>query len=313
MSGSPQTITWPEKKAFAFTVFDDPDAQTTKVGREVYAFLRDLGFLTTKGVWPLRSEQPPSDEGQCVEDEDYRVWCQSLQREGFEIGYHNATQNTANRDVTVRAFERFSEVFGHDPVTMSNHYNAAEGIYWGDDRLSGSRRLLYNLVTRGSNHERFFGHVPGHALYWGDLCRDRVRYVRNFVFRDINTLKACPFMPYHDPRRPLVQRWYASSEGANRDLFVETIAEQHQDRLVQEGGACIMYTHFGHGFLRDGKIEPRFRELMTRLSQLNGWFVPVGTLLDQIAAARGAHTISDKDRASLEWQWLVAKIRHGTS
>jgi hypothetical protein len=307
-----QTI-WPDSKAFAFTVFDDPDAQSTKVGREVYAFLRDLGFRTTKGVWPLRAIGAPSCDGQCLDDDDYREWCMELQREGFEIGFHNATQNTADRELTIRAFDRFVQLFGHDPVSMANHYNAAEGIYWGDDRLTGIRRVIYNVATRGNNRGKFFGHVEGHPLYWGDVCRDRVRYVRNFVFREINTLKACPFMPYRDMHFPLVRSWYAAAEGAKRDEFVETISEANQDRLLEENGACIMYTHFGHGFVRDGKIDPRFKVLMTRLSRMNGWFVPVGTLLDHLARVQGEHVITDAERSRLEWQWLAAKLRHGTS
>ena len=45
--------------------------------------------------------------------------------------------------------------------------------------------------------------VEGSPLFWGDKCRDHIKYVRNFVFDDINTLAACPHMPYHDRARPL--------------------------------------------------------------------------------------------------------------
>ena len=49
----PPRITWPDNKRFAFTVFDDPDSQTLEASQAVYGFLRDRGFRTTKGVWPL--------------------------------------------------------------------------------------------------------------------------------------------------------------------------------------------------------------------------------------------------------------------
>ena len=68
-------------------------------------------------------------------------------------------------------------------------------------------------------------------------------------FPEINTLRACPIMPYHDPQRPFVNQWYASSEGANCASFNAMLTEAAQDRLEAEGGACIMYTHFGHGFV----------------------------------------------------------------
>ena len=45
---------WPGNKSFAFSVFDDTDSQTLEKGKAVYALLADLGFRTTKSVWPIR-------------------------------------------------------------------------------------------------------------------------------------------------------------------------------------------------------------------------------------------------------------------
>ena len=137
--------------------------------------------------------------------------------------------------------------------------------------------------------------------------------MRNFVYADVNTLRACPPMPYHDPDRPLVNQWYASSEGANVRLLVRTLSEANQDRLAEEGGACVIYTHFGHGYVQDGRLDPRFRTLMTRLSRLDGWFVPVRTLLDHIRRQRGEHRLTDRERARLERRWLWEKVRRGTA
>ena len=307
-------IRWPEGKRFAFSIFDDPDGQTLAHGREVYAFLQDLGFRTTKGVWPIWGDDRRTDNGGSCDDVDYRDWCLALQAEGFEMGYHNATQYTSDRATTIRGLDRFAEIFGHDPVTMSNHYNSAESIYFAGYRVTGIHRVLYELLTLGRNRRSSFGHVEGHPYFWGDLCRSRVRYVRNFVYADVNTLKACPYMPYHDPERPLVNQWYASSEGSNVDLLVHTLAEANQDRLAAEGGACIMYTHFGHGYVdHDGRLDRRFRALMTRLSGLGGWFVPVGTLLDHIRAQRGERRLTPRQRASLERRWLLEKVFRGTA
>jgi hypothetical protein len=306
-------IRWPEGKSFAFSVFDDPDGQTLAVGRAVYDFLGESGFRTTKGVWPIWGNQPRNDDGGSCDDEDYRAWCLELHEAGFEIGFHNATQYTSDRVQTLRGLDRFAALFGHDPITMSNHYNSHEAIYWGDYRVSGIRRVLYSVLTRGQNRNRFFGHVPHHPYYWGDLCRERVTYVRNFVFTRINTIAACPYMPYNDPARPLVNGWYASSEGAKAESFMRMIAEANQDCLEAEGGACIMYTHFGHGYVRNGRLDPRFRALMTRLSRMNGWFVPVGTLLNYLRSQRGLHVLTTRERAELERRWLWDKIRNGTA
>jgi hypothetical protein len=73
-----------------------------------------------------------------------------------------------------------------------------------------------------------------------------------------------------------------------------------------------MYAHFGHGFVENGRVNSRFAALMERLSRKNGWFVPVGTLLDHLAAQRESAAITDRQRASLERQWLIEKLWRGT-
>ena len=303
----------PDGKAFAFTIFDDPDSQTFEAGREVYSLLRDLGFRTTKGVWPVRGPREPSDHGiTCADDPAYVAWLQELQRAGFEIGYHNATLHTSDRQETLAGLERFAAYFGAYPKSMAHHYFCHENLYWGDGRVTGLYRFLYNLATRGQNRNQFFGHIPGHPYFWGDLCKERIKYVRNFAFAEINTLKACPWMPYHDPQRPYVNYWYASTEGSKASTFVDQLREENQDRLEQERGACIMYTHFGHGYYDDGKLVPGFRPLMERLAKKNGWFVPVSVLLDFLIEGRDP-VITDAQRTWLERRWLTHKIRFGTA
>ena len=157
------------------------------------------------------------------------------------------------------------------------------------------------------------GHVEGDESFWGDVCRSRIRYCRNFVFPQINTLSACPLMPYHDPDRPFVNQWYASTEGSRCSTFTAALTERAQDQLEEEGGACIMYTHFGHGFIENGSMNQRFRKLMERLSRKNGWFVPAGTLLDYLRAQRGDQVIPETVRSRIEAKWLMIKAFRGTS
>ena len=308
---SPAPIAWPNGKQFAFSVFDDPDAQTCEQGRAVYGFLAELGFRTTRGVWPAPAIRTPNSDGETCANVAYRRHTLELQAHGFEVGFHNATKHASTRAETIDGLNLFEGCFGHNPRAMANHYNE-EAIYWGSARLSPPFRTAYSMATLRRTHRRFFGDVEGHPLFWGDVCRERIGYCRNFVYAAANTLGACPWMPYHDPLRPFVRAWYASSEGSNAGQFVNTLSEPNQDRLEAESGACIMYTHFGHGFVDRGRLNALFTRLMRRLSGKNGWFVPVSTLLDYLRRQRGDITITDRQRLSLERRWMLEKLWRGT-
>lgn len=311
--GSNGRVSWPHGKTFAFTVFDDTDLATLDNVPHVYAFLQDLGFRTTKSVWPLRGEQPPDVGGATCADRQYLAWVRSLQDAGFEVAFHGATGYHARRPETVQGLERFKELFGHYPRSLANHSHCRESLYWGRHRTSGLNRLGYDLITLGRRHHEFRGHIEGDPHFWGDICRETVKYVRGFVFPEINTLKACPIMPYHDPERAYVNYWFASSEAAVVTSFNRCLAEAAQDRLEAEGGACIIYTHFAFSFYDQGRLDGRFQALMRRLSKKNGWFVPVSTLLDHLLASQGHQEITARQRRAFERRWLWHKLRNGPS
>ena len=308
-----EKMIWPDGKKFAFTVFDDTDGATLENVAPVYGLLNDLGIKTTKSVWPIAGSDEPVLGGDTCEDDDYRRWLLELKQQGFEIGLHNATYHTSRREDTLRAIQRFERIFGHAPMSLANHTSNSEGLYWGPGRLSGINAAAYVLLTRFRRIGRFRGHEPGNPLFWGDVCQERIKYVRNFVFADINTLAACPQMPYHDPRRPYVNYWFASTEGDSVRSFTKTLAEANVDRLEREGGACIMYTHFSEGFCRNGRLDERFEERMRSIAKRDGWFVPVTRLLDYILQKRGSHQLSGRERASLERRWLLHKVMVGTT
>lgn len=307
------SMRWPDGKQFAFSIFDDPDAQTVAEGRRVYSFLADLGFRTTRGVWPLEATREVNSPGETCANPEYLAHNLELQKLGFEMGYHNATPHSTVREETRQALDLFKNYFGHDPRTMANHYNR-DAIYWGPARLTGSlARAVYSASTLSKNNNRFRGEVEGEPEFWGDLCRERIEYCRNFVYADIDTLDVCPWMPYHDPLRPFVRNWYSATDGANIKTYLGMLSESNQDRLEEQGGACIMYTHFGHGFVENETLDSRFSDLMTRLSKKNGWFVPVNMLLDYVSDKRGRVEIGASERNRLQSRWLWQKIFRGTS
>jgi hypothetical protein len=304
-------ITWPGGHKFAFTIFDDTDWATMEKVKPVYDLLHSLGMRTTKSVWVFRGEEPPTNEGSTCEDVDYLRWVRSLQEQGFEIGLHNAAPGTSHREQTRLALDRFTELFGSKRIIHCNHADCRENIYWGDARLSGWRRALYNVVTRGRRRNSFKGHVRGDPLFWGDLCREKVNYVRNFVFSELNTLALCPEMPYHDPSRPYVNYWFASADAGGLSVFLDNFTREKIDRLVAEGGLCIAYVHFAAHFTEGGVVDPRFCERMEYVASLNGWFAPVSEVLDYLRDGQdpASRTISSKGLRRLETKWLAGRLR----
>lgn len=308
------SIDWPDGKRFAFTIVDDTDAATLQNVRPVYDLLADLGLRTTKTVWPFPPVGIPKHGGQTLQDPDYRDWILGLQEQGFEIALHGAADEPSERPVVQRALECFREVIGHDPRMHVNHDHQTEGMYWGDARLDGAWRLIYRAANGVARQDRRYeGHRPDSPYFWGDLCRDRIEYVRNFVYDDINTLKQDPMMPYHDPRRPYVNYWYSGSNGAAIGPYLTLLAEENQDRLDAEGGACIVYTHFAVGFVEDGRLNPRFAQLMRRIASLQGWFVPASTLLDYLRRRPGWSPRAEPAMLRrMQRQFIVSRLRSGT-
>ena len=301
-------ISWPDGHRFAFTIFDDTDRSTLENARPVYELLQELGMLITKSVWPIEGYEEPLIPGTTLEDDAYREWTLQLQAAGYEIGLHNATYHGSLRGETLRAMDRFKEIYGHDPKSGANHASNCEGLYWGRHRLDGANSFIYSALNRFRRYHYFRGHIEGDPYFWGDLCRDRITYYRNFVYYDINSLKCCPMMPYHDPHRPFVRQWFASSDGTNVKEYVKLLSEANQDQLEREGGLCIVFTHFGKDFYTDGALNADFVRLMRRLAAKGGWYAPVSQVLDYIREQRGEHILSDAERTQIERRWLRDKI-----
>jgi hypothetical protein len=308
-------VSWPNGHKFAFTIFDDTDWATVEKVRPVYDLLTDLGMRTTKSVWVLRCEGRAMNEGATCDDREYREWVMSLQNQGFEIGIHNVSPTTSTREETRRGLERFRELFGEEKIIHCNHLGCQENMYWYDARLTSWRRGLYRALTLRRPNGVSRGHVEGDPLFWGDLCREHISYVRNFVFDELNTLAVCPEMPYHNAFRPFVNYWFASANGSSLRRFLGNFTFANLDRLIEEGGLCIAYVHFAADFARDGQIDEEFRRRLEYVASHNGWFAPVSAVLDHLRGGGdcAARSISTTKLRKLETKWLADKILKGTS
>jgi len=308
---------FPGKNTFAFTVFDDTDGSTLENVGPVYRCLSDLGFRTTKSVWPLplvTEHTSGGSTGCTLEDREYLKFVRQLQDEGFEIALHGVRNDDSTRDVVERGLRAFCDRLGRYPRTHTNHYRNRDNLYWGTSRLATAAGRAacwaWSCLKRTTLYE---GHVESSPYFWGDICKQYIQYVRNFTVDEINITRVNPTLPYHDSTKPLVNFWFTSSEGANIVSFCDRINEPSQDRLEAEGGICIMYSHFAEGFSERGIVNPRFKSLLRRLSRKNGWFVPVAELLDFLRTTRTEDNIQRPELASLERRWLKYKLRYPRS
>jgi hypothetical protein len=300
-------IEWPEGKEFAFTMVDDTDCSTVENTKPVYDLLAENGLLTTKTVWPLSESERPISGGDSLENPCYRDWVLNLNAAGFEIAMHGVADGSSCREKVGAGFKYFREVIGEDPSIYTNHVGQAEGIYWGAARFDPPLRWIYESIRRGHRREVYAGADLASPHFWGDHCQ-RSKYVRNLVFADINTLKMDPLMPYHDPSRPHVRNWFSSSYGSSVEAFCRLISEANQDRLLREGGACIVYTHLGSTF---HPLSSDLKRLVRRLGALPGWFVPATTLLDFIGSRRGWLNVAQHrlDFQLMQWNWFRQRAR----
>jgi hypothetical protein len=267
---------------FAFTILDDTDDSTVANTRPIYDLLTELGLRTTKTLWPLACPEGSRDyfAGQTLADADYLAFCRDLHERGFELTWHGATMESSERDRTEAGLARFHELFGFYPAVHANHGQNLENIYWGQKRYHTPILRWFARLTMP--HTAFCGEVPGSPYFWGDVCVEHFRFVRNFTFREINTRKRDPHMPYRLEGTPFANYWFSSSDAPDAAAFKTLVTRASLDRLCAEGGVCILSTHFGKGYVKDDRVDSEIADTFRYLASLPGWFVPVSRILEHL-------------------------------
>ena len=298
-------LQFPGGARFAFTVMDDTDVATVDNIRPVYRFIESLGMRTTKTVWPVGCAEGSKNFwlSETMDDPHYCEFVADLQRRGFEIAFHCATMESSARERTALALRRFRAVFGGPPRVHANHAFNRENLYWGAARFDDPLvRMFCRLATR--EPANFYqGHCTGSPYWWGDLCLEQIDYVRNLTFSEINVLRVNPSMPYRDPARPYAQWWFSAADAEDVEGFNELLRPDNLKRLESEGGVCIVATHLGKGFVRDGQLHPETRERLELLASRKGWFPTVGELLDWLRACRDTDGLPSHEWRRMQWRW----------
>src|SRR5438477_10779732 len=213
---------------------------------------------------------------------------------------------SSRRDRTVQALDFLKAEFGAYPTLFCNHGHNRDNLYWGYKRFQTSwlRRMVGLLRKEAASY--YLGDVKDTDYFWGDLCREHIRYVRNWTFSCLNMLEVNPEMPYRLSGTPYVNLWFSTADAPDVGDFVRLLTQKNVDRLEDAGGLCIISTHFGKGFVKDGVLDPRVHRIFQTLSQKPGWYVPVSEMLDYLVQTQDkGRILGSLKTAMLETRYLV--------
>lgn len=299
---------YPYGKNFAFTITDDPDDSKIEEIKIVYDFLKAIGLKTTIAVWikeEIRSDGLPEvagnfDYGDTLENETYLEYIKNLKNSGFEVALHTVSPGNDYRQETIEGYEKFKAIFGDYPKINIMHGNNLENVYWGKKVVGNSFiRSLIGFFYKKSNLP-FQGENPKSTYFWGDVLKERTKYVRLWGTSNINTLSFNPTMPYHDPQKPYVRYWFSYSDGYDAKGFNKLITDENIQKLINERGTSIVYTHFGLNFIKKNakgnkNIDSFFKNQIKKIAKhKDGWLVPASDILDRLLLMKNVNLVQNK-------------------
>jgi hypothetical protein len=239
-----------------------------------------------------------------LQNRKYAEYIRELARKGFEIAFHGASMESSPRDIIVESLKQFKAILGFSPRTYACHAGNRENIFWGEHRFYFSVfKLWYRLLN--SNAKNYFsGHDPKSVYYWADICGETFDYVRTFTFNDINLLNIGR-MPYLMKDRLCFKSSFYTCFADNVEEFNRLLSIENQIKLQKEKGVCILTTHFGKGFVKDGELNKKTKYLLSKIAKRNGYFAPVCEVLDYLMKVNGNCILSKKEIFYLEFRWFI--------
>jgi hypothetical protein len=297
-------MTWPENKEFAFTIVDDTDFATVPVIKPVYDYLLKHKIITSKTVWVFPSRDRFT--GDCLLDEKYYQFILDLKSHGVEICIHGIGSGDFTRDEIKEGLEIFKNKLGYYPNLNTNHAINPYNMYWGNSSYHYILRL-YSFLRR--SNEYFYGEKTGSKYFWGDIFKEKIKYIRGKICDDINTLHFDPQMPYIDKNKKYCNFWFSSSDGRDIDTFNKLVSKENINKLKNENGLCIVYTHFARDFVKDGILNESFMKNISYLAQQNGWFAPASQILNYMLDSKKNMYVSNLYLMKYEINTIFERIK----
>ena len=301
---------FPEGKKFIFTIIDDTDDAFLPGIGKIYDILHKNGLKTTKTVWVYPPRDIQESKGDCLQKPEYLKFIKELINKGFEIGLHNVGSGDYRRPEIVEGLEFFKKELGFYPNLHINHSYNKDNIYSGSKRFSFPLNFVVKKLY--SNYDDFSGDDPMSDYFWGELHKKHIKYARNLEIDHLNTIKKIPNMPYREKRfDEYANYWFASTFASNQWLFNNIVTKKNIDKLEQDGGICILYTHLGY-YTQFGEVDKGFKEMIEYIGKKNGWFIPVTQVLDFLLEqnTKAGKYLPLLERKKLEFHSLKTRIKY---
>ena len=302
---------FPGGKRFCFSILDDTDDATVVNVKPVYDHLFKCGLRTTKTVWPMDCPEGSRHffAAETLQDKSYCAFVHELVSRGFEVALHGATMESSPRERTLRGLQFLQDEFALSPRLHCNHAFNKENLYWGLQRLrSPLLRAIFRLVW-GESGDSYEGAKESSPFFWGDRCLAQIDYVRNFTFTKLNMLEVNPEMPYRRADTAYVKYWFSTADVEDVDAFNRHLTVERIDELEARGAVCIISTHLGKGYARNGKLNAETAKRLEYLGAKAGWFAPVSEVLDHLRSQRQRDPIMTwMQTAKLEYRYFFDKV-----
>jgi hypothetical protein len=301
----------PNNKKFVFTIIDDSDDSFLENTKPIYDFLFENGIFITKTIWVY----PPRDresKGHSLQHEGYRAFILDIKNKGYEIALHCVGSGQYFRKEILQGLEEYKNFFGEYPKININHSYNIDSIYGGYKRFS----FPFNFLIKWLHPvyaQKYEGENRESPHFWGDVHKKLIKYNRNYETDQLNTIKFNPYMPYIDKSKAEYSNyWFSATFAPNQWVFNKIVSQRAVDRLEQENGICILFTHLGY-YMKDGKINQGFQDKIGYISQKkSGWFVPVSTVLDYLMVNKGNDTFLPRIvKFKLELLYLFLRFKYG--
>ncbi|MBL0686546.1 MAG: hypothetical protein JJV94_01795 [Sulfurospirillum sp.] len=292
---------------FIFTIFDDTDNSTIENIKPVYNYLYKNKIFITKSVWSKEVKNGNNFTGDSLENEDYLNFILELKKKGFEIALHNVGSGQFVREEIIEGVEKYKELIDEYPNIHVNHSSNSDNIYWGGVRFM----FPFNYIYTFFNKKRYYGEIEDSPFFWGDIVKKHIKYVRSHTFYDINTIKSDPYMPYIENSKSKYSNfWFSSTDALDITNFNTMVSPNNIDKLIDENGISIIYTHFASGFVKDGQLDKEFKKNIEYLSSKNGLFIPISKLLDFLLEKKYYKnlTISNFEKFKLDFRFFYQRV-----